>query len=111
MAVTGLSGIESMLEQMRSVVRTAQGQTGVTDADFVPVAGGFAAELTHSLRKISATQKASAAQAEAYDLGDPSVSLNNVMIDMQKASLGFQMTVQVRNKLMAAYREISSMAM
>jgi flagellar hook-basal body complex protein FliE len=29
---------------------------------------------------------------------------------MQKASIGFQTAVQVRNKLVAAYKEISSMA-
>ena len=44
-------------------------------------------------------------------MGDPNISLSKVMIDSQKATLGFQMTVQVRNKLVAAYKEISSMAM
>jgi flagellar hook-basal body complex protein FliE len=31
------------------------------------------------------------------------------MIDMQKASIAFQATVQVRNRLVAAYQEIASM--
>jgi flagellar hook-basal body complex protein FliE len=111
MALNGIAGIESMLEQMRAVVRTAQAQPGVTEADLVPAAGGFAAELARSVKRVSDVQNASTAQAKAYDLGDPSISLNDVMIDMQKASLGFQMTVQVRNKLVSAYKEISQMAM
>ncbi len=111
MALTGVAGIETMLEQMRSVVRTAQSQPGVSDADLAPVAGGFAAELAQSLKRTSAAQTAATAQAKAFELGDPSISLNNVMIDMQKASLGFQLTVQVRNKLVAAYKEISAMSM
>ena len=43
-------------------------------------------------------------------MGAPDISLNDVIIDMQKASIGFQTAVQVRNKLVAAYKEISSMA-
>ena len=43
-------------------------------------------------------------------MGAPDVSLNDVMIDLQKASIGFQTAVPVRNKLVAAYKEISSMA-
>ncbi|SAI02739.1 flagellar hook-basal body complex protein FliE [Bordetella ansorpii] len=111
MAVNGLSGIESMLQQMRTVVRTAQ--NGVSDpAELSPQpSGGFAAELANSIRRVSAAQKAAGAQAQAFELGAPDVSLNDVMIDLQKASIGFQTTVQVRNRLVAAYREISTMAM
>lgn len=110
MAVNGLSGIESMLQQMRAVVRTAQ--NGVSDsAEPSAASGGFAAELARSVRRVSAAQKAAGAQAQAFELGAPDVSLNDVMIDLQKASIGFQTTVQVRNRLVAAYREISTMAM
>jgi flagellar hook-basal body complex protein FliE len=42
-------------------------------------------------------------------MGEPGISLNDVMIDLQKASVGFQATVQVRNRLVAAYQEIASM--
>jgi flagellar hook-basal body complex protein FliE len=111
MAAQAIAGIESVLQQMRAVVRTAENQPGITQADFTPVTGGFAAELTRSLGRVSEAQNAAATQAREYDTGNPSISLNDVMIDMQKASLGFQMSVQVRNKLMGAYKEISSMSM
>jgi flagellar hook-basal body complex protein FliE len=42
-------------------------------------------------------------------MGTGDVQLNDVMIDMQKASIGFQAAVQVRNKLVAAYQTIASM--
>jgi flagellar hook-basal body complex protein FliE len=35
--------------------------------------------------------------------------LNDVMIDMQKANIGFQMGLQVRNRVMAAYHEVMNM--
>ena len=46
---------------------------------------------------------------EDFTLGKADISLNDVMVDMQKASLSLQMGIQVRNKLVAAYQEIMSM--
>ncbi|WP_252384095.1 flagellar hook-basal body complex protein FliE, partial [Escherichia coli] len=40
-------------------------------------------------------------QAEKFTLGEPGVALNDVMTDMQKASVSMQMGIQVRNKLVA----------
>jgi flagellar hook-basal body complex protein FliE len=37
------------------------------------------------------------------------VALNDVMVDMQKANIGFQMGLQVRNRVVAAYQEIMNM--
>ncbi|CAB3630723.1 flagellar hook-basal body complex protein FliE [Achromobacter pestifer] len=109
MAVSGLSGIESMLQQMRTVVSKAE--TGnLAAGEMVGRPDGFAAELQRSIRRVTAAQNASSAQAKAFEMGAPDISLNDVIIDMQKASLGFQTAVQVRNKLVAAYKEISSMA-
>jgi len=109
MAVPSLSGIESMLQQMRAVVRTAQGN-GAAAADLAPRPTDFASELHRSLQRISAAQTAASNQAKAYELGAPDVSLNDVMIDLQKSTIAFQTAVQVRNRLVAAYKEVSSMS-
>lgn len=109
MAVSGLSGIEGMLQQMRAVVSKAE--TGNLSAgEGVAQSDGFAAELQRSIRRVTSAQNAASNQAKAFELGAPDISLNDVIIDLQKASLGFQTAVQVRNKLVAAYKEISSMA-
>jgi flagellar hook-basal body complex protein FliE len=42
-------------------------------------------------------------------MGDDSVSLSDTMIAMQKASINFQATIQVRNKLVSSYHEIMNM--
>ncbi len=109
MAVSGLSGIESMLQQMRVAVTKAE--TGnLAAGEAVAQPDGFPAELQRSIRRVTGAQNAATAQAKAFEMGAPDVSLNDVMIDLQKASIGFQTAVQVRNKLVAAYKEISSMA-
>ena len=42
-------------------------------------------------------------------LGNPTVSLEETMVAMQKSQIGFQATMQVRNKLVSAYSEIMNM--
>lgn len=108
MAISNLSNIESILAQMREVARAASGAENRA-AESAPASGGFAAELQRSLERVSGMQNDATQQAKAFMLGDPEISLNNVMIDMQKAGIAFQATVQVRNRLVAAYQEIASM--
>lgn len=97
-----------MLAQMRAVAQAASSSPGA-GSSVEPSTGGFAAELARSLERVSTLQNESAAQARAFQIGEADVSLNDVMIDMQKASIAFQATVQVRNRLVAAYQEIASM--
>jgi len=42
-------------------------------------------------------------------MGVPGIGLNDVMTDLQKASVSMQMGIQVRNKLMQAYQDVMSM--
>ena len=83
-----ISSIESVLQQMR-VLTQASGQTTAVTSE--TGGGGFAGELKKSLDRISDTQQNAYSQAEAFELGKPGVALNDVMIDMQKANIGFQM--------------------
>lgn len=69
----------------------------------------FVAELKMALDKISQTQIEASKQAKAFEMGEPNVSLNEVMVNMQKSSVSLQFGVQVRNKLVAAYQEIMNM--
>jgi flagellar hook-basal body complex protein FliE len=110
MPIAGLAGIENMLEQMREVVRVAQGGSPDASGGVTPAGDGFATELQRSLKRVSGAQNAAVAQAKAFELGVPNVSLNNVIVDMQKANIGFQTAVQVRNRLVEAYKEISSLS-
>jgi len=65
--------------------------------------------LKDAVRGVSAAQNAAQTKAQAYQLGDDTVSLEEVMISMQKASLALQGMVQVRNRLVEAYREVMNM--
>lgn len=105
-----LASVENLLSQMRAVARESQGLS-VPPAVSSDSSGSFAAELANSLNRVSHAQNAANAQAKAFEMGDPDISLSNVMIDLQKAGLSFQATVQVRNRLVEAYKEIANMAL
>ncbi|WP_424262538.1 flagellar hook-basal body complex protein FliE [Castellaniella sp.] len=105
-----LASVENLLAQMRAVTRASQGLTAESATAQVGKTGGFASELARTLNRVSEAQNSANAQARAFEMGDPNVSLSNVMIDLQKAGLSFQATVQVRNRLVEAYKEIANMA-
>lgn len=105
-----LTSVENLLSQMRSVARASQGLAVQPQATAAAQSGGFAAELARSLNRVSGAQNAANIQAQQFQMGAPNISLSDVMIDLQKASLSFQATVQVRNRLVEAYKQIANMA-
>lgn len=73
-------------------------------------APGFADLVKQSLDKVSEMQAESTELAKKVQLDDPSVSLEESMIAIQKSGLAFQAVVQVRNKLVQAYHDVMNMA-
>jgi flagellar hook-basal body complex protein FliE len=69
----------------------------------------FSDALKNSLEQVSNSQKNAEELGQRFAMGDDSVSLSDTMIAMQKSSIAFQATVQVRNKLVSAYHEIMNM--
>jgi flagellar hook-basal body complex protein FliE len=69
----------------------------------------FQAILKEAVRGVSDAQNTAQTKAQAYQLGDDKVSLEDVMISLQKANLAMQGMVQVRNRLVEAYREVMNM--
>ncbi len=100
--------IEGVLSQMRALSR-AQGAALPTAASPATAGAGFAGELQRSLERISQAQQQAYGQAEAFEMGAPGVSLNDVMVDLQKAQIGLQMGVQVRNRMVQAYQDVMNM--
>ncbi len=71
--------------------------------------GGFSTDLTSALKEISASQMAATGQQRAFESGAPGATLESTMVSMQKAQLGFQTAVTVRNRLVSAYTDIMNM--
>jgi flagellar hook-basal body complex protein FliE len=102
-----VSPLASALAQMQSMAtEAASNSQQAAGASGAATAGGFAAALKASLDKISDDQQQAVGESQAFELGASNVSLNDVMVDMQKANLGFQFGLQVRNKLVSAYTDL-----
>ena len=99
--------LTSALAQMQAMATQAASATAAADgASGAATAGEFASALKASIDKISGDQQKAVGESQAFELGASNVSLNDVMVDMQKANIGFQFGLQVRNKLVSAYTDI-----
>jgi len=106
-----VNALSSALQQMQAMAAQAAGGTeSVADQSQAASSSGFASLLKSSLDKISNDQQSADGEAKAFEVGAPNVSLNDVMIDGQKANLGFQFGLQVRNKLVTAYNDVMQMS-
>jgi flagellar hook-basal body complex protein FliE len=71
--------------------------------------GSFQVAMTQALKAVSAQQFEAQRLQRELQLDNPQVSLEQTMIAMQRAQIGFQATLQVRNRLVQAYSEIMNM--
>ena len=68
----------------------------------------FLASIKSAIDDVSNEQLKSAKLTKNFELGLEN-DLTKVMINQQLASLGFQMTLNVRNKVLTAYKDIMNM--
>ena len=81
-------------------VNALQGNTAQAD---------FSNMLKNAMDNVNELQQTSGDLKTRMELGDPNVTLEQTMIASQKAGIAFEATVQVRNKVVDAYKEIMSM--
>lgn len=70
--------------------------------------GSFTDMLSKAVNSVDQTIKASDQKVEDFVAGKTQ-NVHDVMISMQRAQLSFQLMVEVRNKAIETYREISLM--
>jgi flagellar hook-basal body complex protein FliE len=112
-AISGISADRIMAMRAQIVERNAalsraSEVNSVASTGTSAPAGGFGATLDQALKSVNASQNEASAASAAYERGD-TVDVAQVMLSRQKASIGFEATLQVRNKLLSAYKDIMSM--
>lgn len=129
MAIKSISP-EEVAARMRELVARAQalqtnpssglGRTGEVERQTSGASGlvnpgdngprlDFQSVLKEAVRGVSDAQNVAQSKAQAYQLGDDAITLEDVMISIQKANLALQGMVQVRNRLVEAYREVMNL--
>ena len=71
--------------------------------------GGFQAAMAEALHGVSQNQLEAQRLQREFSLDNPSVSLEETVLAMQKSQIGFQATLQVRNRLAQAYTDVMNM--
>ena len=70
--------------------------------------GDFTDALKSALQQVDGLQNKAGEAASAFESGQ-TTDIAAVMLAKQQASIGFEATLQVRNKLLSAYKDIMSM--
>ncbi len=100
------SEINQVLAQMRVMAAQAGAQPvrpeGGAGSDFSQL-------LKQSIDTVNDAQLEAGAMKKAFETGQGDVDLAQVMIAIQKSSLSFETMVQVRNKLVDAYKDVMNM--
>ena len=101
--------VNNLLSQMRQMTA----QVRPPEAAFKPAAVGgqtdFSDVLKQSLSAVGRNQLEAGRMAASFERGDPGADLGRTMIAVQKADLSLRTVVEVRNKLVDAYKEIMNM--
>jgi flagellar hook-basal body complex protein FliE len=71
--------------------------------------GSFRTAMASALQQVSRAQLESSRLQREVQLDNPTVSLEETMVAMTRANLGFTAAVQVRNRLVQAYTDIMNM--
>lgn len=116
--VSGAMGIDrvmqlraQILERNEALRASQSGPTAATGPAATGSATGptsFADTLTQALKNVNDGQSQASALSDSYERGE-NVDIAKVMLSRQTAQVGFEATLQVRNKLLSAYKDIMSM--
>jgi len=69
----------------------------------------FSGALSSALKSVSASQNNSTRLQNEVQMGNPKVGLEETMVSIQKAQIGFQAALHVRNRMVQAYTDIMNM--
>src|SRR5215510_959286 len=115
MAIEGiLSTLDSLANSAASGAPGAQKLKAAAGGagDIVGIDGtGNGIDFGDTLNRMLSSVESSNAQANQATLGmvDGSVDVHDAMIALQRADMTFQLTMQIRNKLVNAYQELMRM--
>ena len=110
--VTSNANIQSMLATLRAHQAQAAGGVAGLESPALDTPAvdkpDFGESVKSLLSQVNEAQMKSRQMTEAYERGED-VPLTDVVLAMQKSSLSFEATLQVRNKVLKAYEDIMNM--
>ncbi len=94
---------------MPTTIKPSMGPKALGSAASDANAAGFAGALKSALTSVSASQTEATRLQQEVQMENPNVSLEETMVAIQKAQIGFQASLHVRNRMVQAYTDIMNM--
>lgn len=99
---------QSILQRNSALKDVSNAAAGAGGPQGKAGAGDFTQALRSAISEVNGLQSNASEAAAAFERGD-TTDIAAVMLAKQQASIGFETTLQVRNKLLSAYKDIMSM--
>jgi flagellar hook-basal body complex protein FliE len=107
MSVDRVMALRAQILERNQALAKANASAGAAPAAGPSGATGFSDTLNQALRSVNDSQNAASDISASYERGD-TIDIAKVMLARQEASVSFEATLQVRNKLLSAYKDIMS---
>ena len=105
---TSATSIASMLKTLQTHAAQAGGMSEVAVRGIATPKTDFSEMIRQAVSQTNDVQMESQKTSQAFERGE-AVPLTDVVLKMQKASLSFEATLQVRNKVLKAYEDVMNM--
>jgi len=100
--------LASLQSQMKVMADLAAGGVAAPGGTASPDGPDFQAALYKAVTRVNEAQNLAQQNAQAFATGESGMTLEEVMVSLQKANISFQTMVQVRNRLVDAYKEVTN---
>jgi flagellar hook-basal body complex protein FliE len=104
--------MNALLAQIQALQKTNESSLGALTPltnPSNPQGVDFKTILQNAIADVSDAQNNAQAKVQAFSTGDSSMSLEEVMVSLQKANISFQGMLAVRNRLVDAYKEVTNL--
>ena len=102
------SNMTAINTNLSVVKQKAQLSTDTLQAKSVDTGPSLSQRISDGLNDVAKSQNSAAQLAKDYEFGTES-DLSKVMVNQQISSVGFQLTLNIRNKALSAYKDIMNM--
>lgn len=101
--------LNSLAQQMKVMSDMAAGNLNAATASAPAENVDFQSILTQAVREVNQAQNSAQAKVQQFSTGESNMTLEEVMVSLQKANLSLQGMIAVRNRLVDAYKDITNL--
>ncbi|MGL6043408.1 MAG: flagellar hook-basal body complex protein FliE [Sandaracinobacteroides sp.] len=104
----GLQGVLQLRAEILAKSQALSGSASALQTAGTAAPAGFGTAMQDALKAVNSMQAEGNAQGAAWERGETH-DIASVMLSRQKASIAFEATMQTRNRLLSAYRDVMNM--